>query len=474
MTPRSSLAGGLRGPDATVPRPRTRRLLLATSLLLALGGAALLYMHDRGVAVALDRAVRGARLEDEARRFGEDARKLLERTRLGDYLQAEGPALDAFRTLLESSGGKDGPAVYLRVEEGEKQTLFFRGPDLVQKLTVSPEGVEILEGDGRAIRHMLVQRGEGPPEYQEVQRPLEEALDGQLVEAAFEGPEARFEARVAKAQADLRASALRVGMLALLLVAGVFFWIGYQVERIRHLEHLSRRQAELAFLGTLAGGLVHELRNPLNGIGLNLHLVEEALEGADERVRASAGRPLDRIRPALGHLERIVAEFLDFARPRAHPHEEVDLEDLVRQVADFLTEQAREASVTVEVEAEDEDFVVHGDRERLRQVFLNLGTNGIQASPEGGVLRFRLRRQDADLRVEVEDQGEGVPEGQEEAIFGLFYTSRDGGTGLGLPIVRRILEDHGGAVFVEPNEAGGARFCILVPAEGRAAPATKR
>ncbi len=409
-------------------------------------------------------------LEDKASRFTKEARRLLAGSELAGWFESRSPALDRFERLVHAERGGEAPAVFLHLREPGKEVLVFRSPDLVQKLTVSPEGVELMEGDATAIRQVVVQQGESQPRVLAVSQPLAEALAGELQAQAFTSPEARLEAALAEARRDLRRRLAVYAGLGLVLLVSAFATVSWFLARIRSLEEATRRQQHLAYLGTLAGGLVHELRNPLNGIGLNLDLLEEAVQGGEERVQAQTSRYLARIRPALAQLDRIVGEFLDFARPRAGEMRTLDLGSLVREVAEFLEPQARQAGVTLETflppDPADGPFRVVGDPDRLRQVVLNLAQNAFQAGGPGGHLALRLARSDrGEVILQVADDGPGVPVGAEERIFGLFYTTREGGTGLGLPIVRRLVEDHGGTVKLEPRgEAPGACFTIRLPA----------
>jgi signal transduction histidine kinase len=312
---------------------------------------------------------------------------------------------------------------------------------------------------------MVVQEGEEPPRLVDVQQPLEKVLDRQLLQRAFISPERRFLERIQRSREALRARLLAFSVAGLVLVILVFAAVSYQFGRIQHLEAQMRRQRQLAYLGTLAGGLAHEIRNPLNGITLNLHLLEETLGGADERLRAQSSRFLGRIKPALGHLERIVTEFLEFARPRPLDLATVSLGELARQVVEFLEPDARARGLQIRLRVDESAGAseIQGDRERLRQVFLNLVANAFQAVPAGGLVEVEVVGGPAEVTLRVRDDGPGVPEGQDEEIFRLFFTTRAGGVGLGLPIVRRVVEDHRGEVGLERGPGPGACFRVRLP-----------
>lgn len=453
-------------PERGPPRDHRRTLVPA---FLALVGALLLVLHFYGAGLEAEVAevITRSDLEQKAQAFSEEARRLLRGSNLHDYYERNQPGFDQFEELLDRVGDR-GDAAYLHVRDGERETLLFRGPDLLQKLTVGPEGVEILEGDGAVIRQMIVQRGESPPEVVEVSRPVTEALTGTGIEESLRSPEQRFAAMIEETTERLRWRRLLFAGAVIVVVLAVFAALWFQMSRIQALEDQVRRQRHLAYLGTLAGGLAHEIRNPLNGITLNLHLLEESLGGADDTLKALSDRFLGRIRPALGHLDRIVTEFLDFARPRPMELERVELRGLVEEVRDFLDPEARTRGIALRVALEEEDRVypVRGDRDRLRQVLLNLATNSFQAMDgrEGGQVDLELGLSDRGrVRLRVRDDGPGIPDECRDRLFRLFFTTREGGTGLGLPIVRRVVEDHGGSVELEHTGEDGSVFSIEIP-----------
>jgi signal transduction histidine kinase len=444
------------------------RILAASALVLLVGGGLLLYLYARGVEKTWATELTRSDLERKASLYNQEARRLLEGSRLQGYVEKGEGRLVAFERLLSKAAPGD-EATYLHVRDGEEETLLFKGPDVLQKITVSPHRVEVMEGDGATVRRIVVQEGEEPPRSLDVQQPLVEVLGQELVERAFESPEARLEGRIARRRSQLRWNLLVAGLAGLVLVTLVFATLSWQFGRIRHLEGQVRRQRQLAYLGTLAGGLAHEIRNPLNGIGLNLHLLEETVDGGDERVKVQSARLLGRIKPALDHLETIVEEFLDFARPRPLDLGPVRLDRLLEEVADFLEAQAAGQGAEVRVQVADgaAGLTVEGDKERLRQVLQNLAINALQAQEgqeEALVLLELDRAPRGQAELRVRDRGPGISAERAEKVFQIFFTSRDGGLGLGLPIVRRVVEEHGGQVDLLPSEVGaGACFRIRIP-----------
>jgi signal transduction histidine kinase len=442
--------------------------LLRPALILLLGVGGLAAFYSWGMENQLIREVSRTDLQGKAEHFTLEARRLLDGSPLDAYFHDQHQGLSTFEAMLQEPTASDEAAVFVHTKDRRKQqeTLLFKGAGILQQLTVSPGRIELLEGDGSKVRRMVIQEGESPPRIVEVNRPLGEVLDQDILQEAFQAPGLRLREQIKASRLTLRRHLLLYSLAGLLLMTIVFGAMSWQMGRIRHLEKQIRRQRQLAYLGTLAGGLAHEIRNPLNGIGLNLHLLEETLEAADERLQAQSGRFLGRIHPALEHLERIVTEFLDFARPRSLDLEIFRFEELAHQVQEFLEPEARQEGKTLHLhtQSSQEGFPLNGDRERLRQVLLNLIRNALQAIGKGGNVWMELSLSSrSEVLLRVRDDGPGLPPGKEEEVFRLFYTTRDAGLGLGLPIVRRVVEDHQGSIEVEPTEGPGASFLVTLP-----------
>ena len=211
----------------------------------------------------------------------------------------------------------------------------------------------------------------------------------------------------------------------------------------------------LATIGQFASGIVHEIRNPLTTISLALeHIkdVEQLPQGARKRADLAAAE--------VGRLERLLADILLYAKPLALERSAVDLVELVRETVAAESGQAGEFQIRTSPCP-----AVAADADRLRQVLINLVRNAQQASPAGSPIRIRCRPLDADrVEVEIANDGERIPEETLERVFEPFFTSKGGGTGLGLPIVRRIVSAHGGDITLESDEKSGTRAILRLPA----------
>ncbi len=230
------------------------------------------------------------------------------------------------------------------------------------------------------------------------------------------------------------------------------------------------RSARLAAIGELAAGIAHETRNPLGAISHATETLQRSL-----RLDGEDAELLEIIRREAGRLNEIVSDFLVFGRPRPLAVQETDLAALIKDVLVALEQDERcHPAVRVETILDPALPRLLLDPHQMSQVLWNLYLNAAQAMPQGGRLLTRARlRPGADgasrLSLEISDTGPGPPRGAEGRLFEPFFTTKPDGTGLGLPIARRIVEEHGGALTLEGGAAGGAVARILLPLrEGRA------
>ena len=240
----------------------------------------------------------------------------------------------------------------------------------------------------------------------------------------------------------------------------VTYAMGLDITEERELLRRTLQAERLAAVGTLAAGLAHEVRNPLNSAALQLQLMKRRAERG-----AETGELLPIVEIVIGEirrLDRLVSEFLSFAQPRPLRLDSVRLDELVGAVADLVRAEAEANGVTAVVDLGAGDGTVEIDPERMRQVLLNLMRNAVEAMQGGGTLTVRTRPADSagNARIEVEDTGAGFAEGS--PIFDAFYTTKDSGTGLGLAIAFRIVADHGG-MLEAASQPGRTCFTIRLP-----------
>jgi signal transduction histidine kinase len=225
------------------------------------------------------------------------------------------------------------------------------------------------------------------------------------------------------------------------------------------------RQEKLASLGVLATGIAHEIRNPLTAIKVRLFTLKSSHQPG-----SSEHEDLEVIRVEIDRLERIVRDFLQFARPSEPELQTMPAEKLLRDIQKLLHASLALKKVDLKLELLT-DAQIRADLDKLKQVLLNFVQNGADSMPSGGVVTLRLRREEQLLNgrwvnaviIDVADEGGGIPPEVQKRLFDPFFTTKEAGTGLGLPIAARIVEKHGGVIQYETRPNRGTTFSIVLP-----------
>jgi len=230
----------------------------------------------------------------------------------------------------------------------------------------------------------------------------------------------------------------------------------------RELSRRAQVAEKLAAVGTMTAGLSHEIRNPLNAAGLQLVVLERRIQKLPGELQQPLLEPLGLVRDEIKRLNHLLEDFLQFARPRDLVALPVELNLPLEAVLDLLAGEAERLGVRLDRQLA-KGLAVAGDGERLRQVFMNLTLNAIEATPAGGRVLVSLQESGDQAIVAVGDSGAGIPEEDRPRIFEPFFTSKATGSGLGLPIVHAIVTQHGGTVEVGRSLLGGAQFRVRLP-----------
>lgn len=271
-----------------------------------------------------------------------------------------------------------------------------------------------------------------------------------------------------------------VGAIATALVAR---WIVIrQFRKVRLAERRALKSERMAELGAMAGGLAHEIKNPLSTIGLNAELLSESIGDLsvpdDEKQRlirriGSLGREVDRLRG-------ILSDFLDYAGEVRLDRARVDLNTLLDELVDFFHPQAAKAGITLRADPFSEPVFAYVDPRHIKQAVLNLminaahamgqqrnvGDRGVSTRQSELILRARLAKNDQDesvAEIHVIDTGPGISNDQVKRVFQPYFTTKSGGSGLGLPTSRRLVEAHGGQLTVFSEPGMGSDFVLAVP-----------
>lgn len=244
---------------------------------------------------------------------------------------------------------------------------------------------------------------------------------------------------------------------------------------LRDLATLRKVEAHLleagrfAVLAHLAGSLAHEIRNPLHSIGLNAGVVQQYVGQPPTPASAEAVREsLTTIQSETRRLTELLNNYLGLLRSTPEPSP-VDVREVCRRVHQLLAYAAMKARVAIDLQGDADVPPVYGIPDRLQQAVLNLVLNAIQAMPHGGRVTVRLASSNGLVRLTVTDTGPGLPPELGERLFDTRVTTKPGGSGLGLPLVRMIAEAHGGSVWYRSDPGKGATFTLVLPSARQAA-----
>ena len=228
------------------------------------------------------------------------------------------------------------------------------------------------------------------------------------------------------------------------------------VRRIEDEIELSRR---LAAIGRLTSGVAHEVKNPINAIVVHLEVLSQKLREADPDAR----RHLDVIGSEIQRLDRVVQTLVDFTRPVELRLVDLDMRLIVDDVLLLASPEAERHAVKIVSDIAAGPLPVKVDADLVKQAVLNIVLNGVQAMPHGGALRVRASRRDAEALLEVQDQGGGIPPEVRDKIFNLYFTTKKGGSGIGLAMTYRVMQLHNGSVEFESRAGAGTTFRLHLP-----------
>ena len=265
-------------------------------------------------------------------------------------------------------------------------------------------------------------------------------------------------------QDSLRLRFMLAALLTLGVLIGCFVYVIYLIRKNEQLEQARQSADRSAYVGLLASGLAHEIRNPLNAMNMNLQMLEEELVLDGQTETDEQRELLDSTKSEIKRLERLVNNFLAYARPADPRFKASDLNELVTEVVRFLEGDFRQNEVEINLDLAQLLPTAEFDETLLKQALMNLLVNARQVLQGGGKITLTTRASvSGEVVVEIRDDGPGIPDTVQERIFEVFYSNRGGGTGLGLPIARQIVERHGGRLELESTVGQGATFRIRLP-----------
>jgi PAS domain S-box-containing protein len=228
-----------------------------------------------------------------------------------------------------------------------------------------------------------------------------------------------------------------------------------------------RRAESLASLTTLAAGVAHEIKNPLGSLSIRVQLLRKAMRAKELPSKETMEGHLAVIEEEMERLNRIVVDFLFAVRPVNVQPLDSDPNALVREIAELMAPEIERAGIALSLDLADPAPIVPLDTRYMKQALLNLVKNSLAATGPGGALELSTSLQDGELRLGVEDDGEGIPSEHLSKIFEPYFTTKENGTGLGLTLTYKIVKEHGGDVSVVSESGKGTKVVVSIPVPQR-------
>lgn len=232
----------------------------------------------------------------------------------------------------------------------------------------------------------------------------------------------------------------------------------------RQREESTVESKRLEAITLLAAGVAHEIGNPLNSLNIHLQIMERELQDLEEdALRKSLLELVEVSSDEIKRLDQIIHSFLRALRPTQPQRETVHVDMLLNETLKSMEREISDRGIWVEKEYPDELPSLQLDKGQIHQAFYNLIRNAIQAMTQGGILTLRIRISDHGVAVSFTDTGSGIEAEDLGALFDAYHTTKEDGTGLGLMIVQRIMQDHGGQIEIETRPGQGTTFTLLLP-----------
>lgn len=271
--------------------------------------------------------------------------------------------------------------------------------------------------------------------------------------------------RIEVLRRDLIGKASILAGVSMTLLVAAFIAVWQLLRRSERLEVQAAEAERMAYIGTLASGLAHEIRNPLNSLNLNMQMLEEEID--EHGGSAPTGKRLLSItRSEIGRLERLVTDFLAYAKPRPLELEDLPAVRVLERTREVLAGDIQQRRARVEVEDLTGGAVIRADPAQMTQLLLNLLSNALSAAQDAGrvpAVKLTAGRDGGAVVLSVTDNGPGIADADLPRIFDVFFSTKKGGTGLGLAIVQRLAKAHGAQVKVESVLGEGTTVRVLLP-----------
>ncbi len=224
---------------------------------------------------------------------------------------------------------------------------------------------------------------------------------------------------------------------------------------------------ELNHLNILAAGLVHEIKNPLNAISINLQLLNEDLQDRNSERDIKMSSRVQLLQKEVCRLDNILSDFLRFAKKPVLHFEECDINGVIESVLDFIGPEAMQNSIRILKNFDTKLPKCNLDSNVIKQALLNVILNAQQAMPHGGELMVRTYQNGESVFIDITDTGVGIQKNKIDKVFQVYYSTKKTGTGLGLPTAKKIIEENKGTINIRSEDGKGSSFLIKLPVHSK-------
>ena len=228
----------------------------------------------------------------------------------------------------------------------------------------------------------------------------------------------------------------------------------------KRLEEEAKRNEKLSAMGELASGVAHEIRNPINAIGMIAQRLNKEFTATSNQNEYSNITQL--LRTEVNRINKIITQFLSYAKPIELNIKPVDIKTLFDEVYHLFEDQAKQKGISF-IKSYSDSIIVNLDHDLTKQALMNLVQNSIDATNSDGQIKLGYSKAKSDLLIEISDTGEGIPEEKQKKIFDLYFTTKKEGNGLGLSISQKIISQHNGSISFESARNKGTTFKINLP-----------
>jgi signal transduction histidine kinase len=367
----------------------------------------------------------------------------------------------AIQRAISDIGLREG-ILYISIQDSSFNTLANTNPNLVGKREEDSFLMKSLQSDQVYSRHYQPVKGE---EIFEVVKSfsLKDKTKG-LIRIGYSPKE--IDPVLGQIKKNIALSIFFFLILGISAISLIWVNQNRHLRRMKDMEDRIQLAERLSSLGHLAAGVAHEIRNPLNAMGMGLQRLKREFLPPDESKREEYISFMELILKEIRRVNEIIEQFLTLSRPFQLNLRKSSLQDLLNDLVTLFREEASSLGIALWAEIPSDLPLIKVDPERLTQAFINIMKNGMQAMEKGGTLRIETKSLKEGVEVAISDSGSGILPEQMEKIFNYYYTTKDKGIGLGLPLAHRIIEAHGGHLKIESRVGSGTKVTVILPTTG--------